>query len=67
MLQGAKQLYVDGWITIQRLITEGLINDFTTTVIPSILGKGIPLFGYLENDFTLKHLEIKSSDFGSVK
>jgi len=66
-LQGAKRLYVDGGITIQRFITEGLINDFSITVIPVILGSGIPLFGYLKNDVPLKHLETKSYDFGFVK
>ena len=66
-LQGAKRLYVDGGITIQRFITDGLISDFTITVIPVILGSGIPLFGYLKNDVPLKHLETKSYDFGFVK
>ena len=66
-LQGAKRLYVDGGITIQRFITDGLINDFSITVIPVILGSGIPLFEYLKNDVPLKHLETKSYDFGFVK
>ena len=65
--EGAKRLYVDGGITIQRFITAGLINDFTITVIPVILGSGIPLFGYLKNDVPLKHLETKSYDFGFVQ
>ena len=66
-LQGAKRLYVDGGNTIQRFITDGLISDFTITVIPVILGSGIPLFGYLKNDVPLKHLETKSYDFGFIK
>jgi len=66
-LQGAKRLYVDGGITIQRFITDRLINDFTITVIPVILGSGIPLFGYLKNDVPFKHLETRSYDFGFVK
>jgi dihydrofolate reductase len=65
--EGAKRLYIDGGITIQRFITAGLINDFTITVIPVIIGSGIPLFGYLKNDLPLKHLETKSYDFGFVQ
>lgn len=66
-LQGAKRLYVDGGITIQRFTIDGLINYFSIPVIPVILGSGIPLFGYLKNDVPLKHLETKSYDFGFVK
>ena len=32
-LQAPKRLYVDGRITIQRFIADGLINDFTITII----------------------------------
>ena len=65
--QGAKRLYVDGGIAIQRFIIDGLINDFSITVITVILGSGIPLFEYLKNYVPLKHLETKNYDFGFVK
>ncbi|NEP13623.1 MAG: dihydrofolate reductase [Symploca sp. SIO2C1] len=64
---GAKRLYIDGGITIQRFLAEGMINDLTITVIPVILGSGIPLFGNLKKDITLKHLATKTYDFGFVQ
>ncbi len=65
--EGAKRLYIDGGITIQRFLTERLIDDITITVIPVILGKGIPLFGDLKKDISLKHIATKTYDFGFVQ
>lgn len=65
--EGAKRLYIDGGITIQRFLSEGLINDLTITVIPVILGSGKPLFGNVENDIPLRHIATKTYDFGFVQ
>jgi len=65
--EGANRIYVDGGITIQRFLSEGLINDITITVIPIILGSGKPLFGNVEKDISLKHIAIKTYDFGFVQ
>ena len=65
--EGAKRLYIDGGITIQRFLAEGLINDITMTVIPVILGSGIPLFGHLTKDIPLKHIATKTYHFGFVQ
>lgn len=65
--QGAKRLYIDGGITIQRFLAEGLIDDLTITVIPIILGKGIPLFGDFNRDIILKHTATKTYGFGFVQ
>ena len=63
----AKRIYVDGGITIQRFLAEGLINDVTITVIPIVLGSGKPLFGIVEKDIPLKHISTKTYDFGFVQ
>jgi dihydrofolate reductase len=64
---GMKRLYIDGGITIQRFLAEGLITDLTITVIPIVLGSGIPLFGRLSKDVPLKHISTKGYDFGFVQ
>ncbi len=65
--EGAQRLYIDGGVTIQRFLAEGLIDDLTITVIPIILGNGIPLFGNGKKDILLKCVATKSYDFGFVQ
>ncbi|MDJ0705226.1 MAG: dihydrofolate reductase family protein [Leptolyngbyaceae cyanobacterium MO_188.B28] len=65
--EGANRLYIDGGVTIQRFLTEGLIDDITITIIPIILGGGKSLFGPLEQDIALKQAATKTFDFGFVQ
>jgi dihydrofolate reductase len=64
---GAKQLYIDGGITIQRFLNAGQIKNIVITVIPILLGKGNPLFGPTEKDIHLHHINTTSYDFGFVQ
>jgi dihydrofolate reductase len=65
--EGVKHIYVDGGITIQRFLAVGLVDDILITVIPVLLGEGIPLFGPLAQDIPLKHTGTKTFDFGFVQ
>lgn len=65
--QGMKRLYVDGGVTIQRFLSDGLIDDITITRIPVLLGAGRPLFGPLAQDVRLEHLSTRTYDFGFVQ
>ena len=53
--QGWNRAYVDGGITIQSFLNEGLIEDLIITTIPVLIGDGIPLFGATTEDI---HLEL---------
>ena len=64
---GARRLYVDGGRTIQGFLAAGLIDDLTITVIPVLLGDGIPLFGPLPADVPLAHVASKAYDCGFVQ
>lgn len=44
-LGGAQRLYVDGGAVIRAFLSENLIDDMTISLIPVLLGQGIPLFG----------------------
>ncbi len=65
--KGAKRLYIDGGATIHSFLKEDQIKDITITVIPIVIGDGIPLFGKLQEDILLKHIETKVFDFGFIQ
>jgi len=63
----AKHIYLDGGVTIQRFIREGLVDEMTITTIPVLIGKGLPLFGPLERDVRLELLDSRSFKNGFVQ
>jgi dihydrofolate reductase len=65
--QGARHLYVDGGVTIQDFLREGLIQRITITLVPVLIGSGIPLFGPLAQDIRLHHVATQSYKSGLVK
>lgn len=65
--RGAQHLYIDGGKTIQSFLAEGFINEITVTIIPVLLGEGIPLFGRMVKDLLLQHLESKIFPDGLVQ
>lgn len=65
--QGLHHLYIDGGRTIQSFLAAALIDDITITIIPILLGSGIPLFGPVPADIQLEHLSTHAYDFGFVQ
>jgi dihydrofolate reductase len=53
--RGANRVYVDGGKVIQSFLRAGLIDDITITVVPVLLGSGVPLFGDTNGDLRLTH------------
>lgn len=41
---GARDVYVDGGDLLRRTLDAGLLDELTVTVVPMVLGRGIPLF-----------------------
>ena len=64
---GRKHLYIDGGKIIQSFLNEGLIQELIISRIPVLLGEGIPLFGPLEKDIKLIHLETTAFPSGLVQ
>jgi dihydrofolate reductase len=65
--RGAKHLYIDGGKTIQGFLTAGLIQQIIITRIPILIGNGIPLFGPLNKDIKLRHIETRTFASGLVQ
>jgi dihydrofolate reductase len=62
--RGLKHAYIDGGITIQRFLAAGLIDRLVITRVPVLIGSGIPLFGPVPNDISLRHVATRCYDGG---
>ena len=62
-IRGAKGIYLDGGVTIQRFLHEGLVDEMTITIIPILIGEGLPLFGAVAKDIKLEL--VNSTAFGN--
>jgi dihydrofolate reductase len=41
----ARHVYVDGGVVIRSFLARRLLDQITISVVPVLIGKGIPLFG----------------------
>ncbi|WP_455221017.1 dihydrofolate reductase family protein [Kaarinaea lacus] len=64
---GAEHLYIDGGKTIQAFLNANLIDEMTITRIPVIIGEGISLFGAVDHDIKLQHIETRQYPNGYVQ
>lgn len=65
--QGFQHAYVDGGQTIQRFLRGGFIDELTITVVPVLIGAGVPLFGAIPADIVLHHVETITFGNGCVQ
>lgn len=65
--KGFRHLYVDGGKTIQNFLKEGLIDEMIITLVPVLIGGGIPLFGSLPHDVKLKQIKTRRFKDGLVQ
>ena len=66
-VRGARHVYVDGGITIQRFLRAKLIDRLVITRVPVLIGEGIPLFGSLPQDIRLRHVATRPYPSGLVQ
>lgn len=64
---GRGRLYIDGGVTVQRFLQAGLVDEMTITLVPILLGGGLPLFGMLGTKVRLQLLDLKRFDNGFVQ
>jgi dihydrofolate reductase len=65
--RGFKHTYIDGGITIQRFLAAALINRLVITRVPVLIGTGVPLFGPVPRDISLRHVATRSYNGGLVQ
>jgi dihydrofolate reductase len=64
---GSKRVYLDGGHLIRQFLAAGLVNDMTLSIIPILLGEGIPLFGAGVRESRLSLVESRSFPTGLVQ
>ncbi len=65
--RGAKSIYLDGGVTIQHFLRDGLVDEMTITTIPVLIGEGVSLFGKLGKDIKLELIKSRSFKNGFVQ
>lgn len=65
--RGFKHAYIDGGITIQRFLADGVIDRLVITRVPVLIGAGIPLFGPVPHDIVLRHIATRCYNGGLVQ
>src|SRR5215216_5085820 len=65
--KGFYSIYVDGGKVIQDFLKEDLVDELIISKAPMLIGSGIPLFSYLENDLQFKHIRTEVHSNGLVR
>jgi len=64
---GVQHVYLDGGVTIQRFLRDGLVDRMIITRVPVLIGQGIPLFGALPRDVRLRQVATHAYKSGLVQ
>lgn len=65
--EGIRHIYVDGGNTISQFLNHQLIDELIISVIPVILGSGIPLFQGVQNESWCRLISSRSYENGLVQ
>lgn len=65
--EGIKHIYVDGGVTISNFLNAGLVDQMIISIIPVVLGSGIPLFSKINKDQWCRLMSSKAYSNGLVQ
>jgi dihydrofolate reductase len=65
--KGFSSIYIDGGKVIQAFLKENLIDELIISKVPVLIGNGIPLFGYLDDDIQFSHIKTTVASNGLVR
>lgn len=64
---GERDVYIDGGNLIRQAIDAGLVDELTITVVPVVLGQGVPLFAGTEKRHALERVDVRALSAGLVQ
>lgn len=62
-----KHVWVDGGITVSKFLEARLVDHITISIIPVILGSGIPLFSFMNIEQVCRFISTQSFPSGLVQ
>ena len=65
--EGVKHIWVDGGTTISQFLSLRVVDTMTLSVIPIILGEGIPLFNKIDKEIPCRVVSSQSYPSGLVQ
>lgn len=65
--EGIKHIYVDGGVTISNFLNANLIDQMIISIIPVILGSGIPLFNKINKDKWFRLISSRAYSNGLIQ
>src|SRR5690606_28954528 len=64
---GGKDVYLDGGNVIRQALDAGLVDELTITVVPMVLGEGLPLLAGTKARHALERVEVREAAGGLVQ
>ncbi|WP_062385303.1 dihydrofolate reductase family protein [Demequina iriomotensis] len=64
---GAKDVYVDGGTMVRDALDQGLLDEIIVTLVPTVLGRGVPLFAGMARAAELTVLRVTRYGEGLVQ
>lgn len=65
--EGIKHIWVDGGVTISQFLSYQIVDSMTLSIIPVILGAGIPLFNMIDKEISCRLISSQSYPSGLVQ
>lgn len=64
---GERDVYIDGGNLIRQAVDAGLVDELTITVVPVVLGRGLPLLAGTERRHALERVDVRTQKAGLVQ
>lgn len=64
---GSRHIWVDGGVTISQFLASGLVDTMTLSIIPVLLGSGLPLFHTIGKEIPCRLISSQSYRSGLVQ
>ncbi|MGD8860456.1 MAG: dihydrofolate reductase family protein [Myxococcales bacterium] len=64
---GKRDVYIDGGVMVREALDAGRLDELTLTIVPQVLGRGVPLFAGARQRHTLELLDARPREAGMVE